>query len=92
MGIKEDAIRTLALMASYLPENEPESQRGHCSFENKHIQELTGFDLPQLHDVIELMEQSGYIEVERYLGTHPYDFGSVSLTARGRLEAEKVKK
>jgi hypothetical protein len=56
------------------------------------IVRLAQLDPDRLNDAVELLEESGLVEASHYLGTVPYAFADVSLTARGRVQAEQLSK
>jgi hypothetical protein len=67
-----------------------DSRKGRYSYDGESLQVLTGLDPERLNDAIETLEQNGYVEVDKYLGTAPYDFGHVEMKSRGRAEAERL--
>lgn len=48
-------------------------------------------DPDRINDAVKVLEQNGYVEVRRSLGTTPYRFSGVQLTPAGRLEYEDMK-
>ena len=49
----------------------------------------TGLTAVQTNDAIELLHESGLVERLQTLGTAPYNFKSVLITARGKYEVER---
>ena len=90
MGMQEDAGLTLITLASYQKEGDPREARGHYEFEGPELAELTGLAPFRLNDAVELLEQNGFVELQRFLGTAPFIFHSVHLTSRGRFQAEQM--
>jgi hypothetical protein len=89
MGIQEDATALLQKLADYQQQlNDP--NRGHYAFSSRELPALTGMEPQRLNDAVQVLEDQGFAEVLRYLGTHPFEFGQVELTPRGRLEAERI--
>jgi hypothetical protein len=72
--IESNAIRLLELMVK----NEKEL------FENTWLQENSGLTPREINDAVDYLESIGAIEVFKYLGTAPFDFGDVELKSRGR--------
>ncbi len=58
--------------------------------DGKTLQEISRLDVEDINDAIHLLHDSGYVDWRRYLGTHPFRFGSVWITPSGRYEAERV--
>jgi diguanylate cyclase (GGDEF)-like protein len=88
MGIEQNAIRALVLMAEY--ETQPDDpKRGLYSFRAKELSELMGLHPVDISDAVDLLDSLGRAKAFRTLGTHPYSFSQVHLTPQGRLEAEK---
>jgi hypothetical protein len=49
----------------------------------------TGLTVTEVNDAVELLHESGLVERLQTLGTAPYNFNSVLITARGKYEAER---
>src|SRR5688500_3486262 len=43
-----------------------------------------------LNDAVSILVDNGYAEWVQWLGTHPYAFGTVSSTPRGKFEHERL--
>lgn len=89
--IELNAIRLLELMIN----NDREL------FENTWLQDHSGLAPRDINDAVDYLESIGAIEVFKYLGTSPFDFGDVELKSRGKYifneivakrEADKAKK
>jgi hypothetical protein len=52
--------------------------------EGKVLQTLTGFSPQELNDAVDFLHDRGYVDRLDWGGTHPYKFGQVMLTSRGR--------
>jgi diguanylate cyclase (GGDEF)-like protein len=88
MGIREDAVTILAALATY--EQTPDDpNRGNYEFKSEEMPGLTGLTPNRVNDGVEFLASRGLVELLRYLGTHPFTFGTITLTAEGRLESEK---
>ena len=72
--IELNAIRLLELMVK----NDSEL------FENKWLQEHSGLAPRDISDAVDYLESIGAVEVFKYIGTAPFDFGNVELKSRGR--------
>ena len=72
--IELNAIRLLELMVK----NDREL------FENTWLQENSGLTSRDINDAVDYLESIGAIEVFKYMGTAPFDFGNVELKSRGR--------
>src|SRR5437773_1233465 len=44
-----------------------------------------------LNDAVTILEENGLVEWVRWLGTHPFAFGSVNSTPRGKYEYERLR-
>ena len=84
MSILEDATRLLLYMAEYLDEGLEESTRGHYEFDGKELADALAMTPPQLNDSVEILEDNGYVEAVRWMGTAPLRFGQVSPTGSQR--------
>lgn len=51
-------------------------------------QDKTGLSPADINDAVEIAENRGYVQVIRFLGTAPFNFGQVTITAEGRLYLE----
>jgi len=91
MGLLEDATKVLMEIGK---RNQPQedSIMGPAEVYGKELQTLTFLASSQLNDAVKFLEESGYLEVKRYFGSNPYEFGSVRLTPRGRIEFERIQK
>lgn len=90
MTIAQDATAILFALAEHKQgDNDPE--QGRYMLDGSELRAATGLQPNQLNDAIEVLEDNGYIELHKFLGTSPYSFGRAGLNARGRLELERVK-
>lgn len=62
---------------------------GRARPDGKRIQQETNLNPSQINDAIELLQHSGLVEWYLSLGTTPYDFAMVGITARGKNEVER---
>ena len=54
------------------------------------IAEGTGLQPSEINDAVTILVDNGYAEMQRFLGTAPWTFGYVYITARGRVEYERI--
>jgi hypothetical protein len=83
--IKENAGLVLESLyqETATPEDWPE-------INGQRLQELTKLEPTQINDAVAVLRDNGYIEWEQFLGTHPFSFGYVEITPRGKLEYERA--
>lgn len=79
--VAENAAKVLG----FLYEAEPEVQPGGAT-----IAAGTGLTPSEINDAVTILVENGYAEWLRFLGTHPYAFGNVLITPRGRYEYERA--
>ena len=83
--IKENAGILLATL--YEESKKPGQQEG---IDGSRIQELTKLEPDQINDAVAILLDNGYVEWQQYLGTAPFEFGSVEITPRGKAEYERA--
>jgi hypothetical protein len=54
------------------------------------LQEKLGLPPVRINDAVALLELNGYVDVEQFLGTAPFEFGFVAATPLGRLEHQRA--
>lgn len=79
--VVDDAAKIL----EFLYRADPESQLDGAA-----VAEGTGLTPQQINDAVTILVENGYAEWLRFLGTRPYAFGNVEITARGRYEYERA--
>ncbi|VVB54937.1 Uncharacterised protein [uncultured archaeon] len=72
--------------------NEPTDHLGHATVNGKRLQELTQLTPPEINHAVTVLEDMGYVDWMRFLGTAPFTFGFVEINPRGRYEFERMKK
>jgi len=80
--IIQTVLRTLA--------ERPRDQGGYSWTSGEELQAATHLFPPEINDAVAILEESGLVEVMRYLGTAPFRFGGVSITSRGRYEWQRT--
>ena len=83
--IKENVKSILSTLANESPDSVGTIERS-----GPELQELTELTPTEINDAATILEESGYVELFRYLGTSPFDFGEISLLPRGKYEYERV--
>lgn len=85
-SIEDNAFLVLSTMAN-LPRDEVEK----FNFGGHQISDLTNLAPDEINDAVAILADSGLVEQLVTLGCAPYDFFSVTITARGRYEYERIK-
>ena len=88
MSITDDAT-TLLLRLVSLERDLPDTREQYI--DGAKLAELVTIEPERLNDAVALLEENGYLEVLKTFGTQPFDFNSVRLLSRGRLEAERIR-
>ncbi len=87
-AIKDNARKVLAALYGE-PGLEGESSTSRSRFSGEELQDSTNLQPNLLNDAIELLRGEGLVETLRAVGTHPYKFLQVWLTAVGRASVEE---
>ncbi len=93
MSVREDAGCVLHAIAEF-GQSADDPHRGRHNLTGLGVRDalkaLNGQELGpgEINDAVEILEQNGYVSVQRAIGTAPYRFMGVELTSRGRLEYE----
>src|SRR3972149_2453207 len=85
MSIEENMSKVLEALV-----NVPQKEGGYQYVSGEELSKLTGLSPNDLNDAVTILVTSGYLEWQRTLGTAPYDFRYVILTALGKYEYEKA--
>ena len=85
MSIAEDASTVLKFLV-----DAPKDGLGRATLNGPQIQEVTGLEPPNINDAISVLEESGYVDLLKVMGTAPYMFRDATLTSRGRFEYERA--
>lgn len=91
-SIEEDATHVLLHMAAFIEPDADPRTKGHSTWEALQLSKAVNLPATRLNDCVEILEEAGFVDVLRYLGTHPFSFGSVNLTSRGRVESERIER
>jgi len=89
MGVVDDATAVLVFLGGH-GQFPGDTKRGRYSFDGPGLQTRVQLDPDRLNDAVSLLEDNGYVEVGKYLGSAPFEFGDVELSSRGRVEFERV--
>lgn len=85
-SIQENAAIILSTLATQTPDSS-----GRIEIPGPKLQELTELTPAEINDAVTILEESGYVELLRFLGTAPFIFGRVILLPKGRYEYERMK-
>ena len=80
--IKENAVKILTTLI----EREVKEAQG------KQIEHMTGLSPEDINDAVDYLEDLGSVEVIKWLGTAPYNFGAITVNSRGRYLYHEMKK
>ena len=80
--IKENAVKILTTLI----EREVKEAQG------KQIEQMTGLSPEDINDAVDYLEDLGSVEVIKWLGTAPYNFGAITVNSRGRYLYHEIKK
>lgn len=83
-------VKTVLIALANNKQIEIDSAKGRYTLEGNEIASITNLAPEKINDAVEILEENGYIDVTKTFGTTPYNFKWVELTARGRLEAERL--
>lgn len=84
-SIQENVASILSTLANELPDS-----MGVIERSGPKLQELTELTPAEINDAVTILEESGYVELLRYMGTAPFDFGEIILLPRGKYEYERM--
>jgi len=85
--IEENASIILTTLVNQQPD-----RMGQHSLPAKELQEATKLSPAEINDAISILEDSGYVETLKALGSAPFLFVVVTLTARGKYEYQRLSK
>ena len=84
-SIEENAAIILSILAS-----RSHDATGRIEISGDELQESTELSPAEINDAVTILQESGYVEWLRFLGTTPFVFGRVILTPRGRFEYQRM--
>jgi len=82
----QDSASKLLLLLEKMRETRPDQPEVNGAT----LQEVTDLPPHEINDAVAVLQNSGYVEWRRYLGTAPFNFGHVWITPVGRYEAERL--
>ena len=94
MPVREHAGRILHALAEFAVDPD-DRQRGRHNLTGEGLRETlqssqqVDLSPQEINDAVEILQQNGYVQVIRTLGTAPYRFRGAELTSKGRLEYEQ---
>lgn len=81
--IEANMIKVLKVLA-----DQSRSVSGEAWTSGKELKKATGLSPAEINDAVELLEARGLVETLQTIGTAPYRFQTVTITASGRYELE----
>jgi hypothetical protein len=90
MGLREDCQAVLSAIVAF-QQFEGDTQQGRYLLSGQDLGQSTGIPPERLNDAVELLERKEFVAVVRWMGTIPFSFGEVELTALGRLSEEQTR-
>ncbi len=89
MEFTQETLLVLKALADYqMKENDP--NKGHYQLNGEQLQKITKLHLSFMNDAVEILRESGLVEVIRGLGSYPYSFVMAELTPKGRFLLKKI--
>lgn len=85
--IEENTQKILKALASL-----PTDDMGSAEISGDELADITGLSPADINHSVSVLVDAGLVEWQQYMGTAPYDFGEVGITARGRYELERTEK
>ena len=85
--IEENSQKILKTLTSL-----PTDDMGSAEISGEELSEITGLSPVDMIHALSVLVDAGLVEWHQYLGTAPYEFGEVCITARGRYELERTEK
>ncbi|MFT5180953.1 MAG: hypothetical protein ACI8S3_000830 [Alphaproteobacteria bacterium] len=85
MSVEQNASVVIEFLA-----NRERDKSGSAYVRGKSLEEGTGLSPADINDAVDVLVESGLADWRQWLGTAPYRFGEVSITARGRYEHERA--
>jgi len=86
-NLVENVKKTLEALAGF-----EQDEMGDAWVSGEQLQGLTGLSPSEINNAVSILRDKGLVEWRQYLGTAPFKFGHVSITARGRFEREQTQK
>lgn len=83
--IEQNATRVLAFLY------EQPRDLNHGQFGGPDIAKGVGLEADEVNDAVTILEENGYVEWMRTLGTAPFEFHSAAITPRGRFELQRAR-
>lgn len=80
--IEENAVKILTILI----------ERKVKEAQGEQIKQITGLSPEDINDAVAYLEDLGSVEVIKWLGTAPYNFGTVMVNSRGRYLYHEMKK
>lgn len=68
----------------------PRDQGGYSWTSGQELEAATHLSPPEINDAVAILNEWDLVEIQRWFGTAPFQFGQVSITSRGRYERQRV--
>ena len=83
-SIEENSWKILTAMATQQPDD-----AGQITLTGQKIQKITNLNPGEINDAISILEDKKCVKLLKLLGTHPFLFGAVTITPRGKNEYQQ---
>ena len=83
MSIKENMKKVLDALAKA-----KRDEMGSAYVNGAWLQKETGLSPADINDAVEILQQQGLIEWMQWMGTAPFVFGQIQITAKGRYSIQ----
>jgi predicted nucleotide-binding protein len=68
----------------------PRDSTGVAWMSGQDLQKVTGLSPTDINDALAILDSSGMVQLNRYLGTAPFNFGEAAISPKGRYEQERL--
>lgn len=89
MAIQNDASKILEYVADFLNEGDDPDERGFYSLTGPDLQHGVHLSPNRINMAANFLEGRGLVELDYHMGTSPYNFGWIKLTAEGRAMVDQ---
>ncbi len=87
--MEQDAALILTVLAEW-SEKPDDEETGRYAVKGEELQQKSGLPPQRINDAVELLTDSGYVNVLQTLGSAPFNFWEVSLEISGRMEYQRL--
>jgi hypothetical protein len=89
--LEDDDLAILVALSEF-QDAPSDPQKGRHPLGGEELRAITGLAPDRMNDAVEILKGGGFIDVVETIGTWPFDFRTVALTATGRRRAAARKK